>query len=205
MKKFILTLAAFLSAAVCNAVSYDETQLLGYWEVTDLEGAICPEFTSFTGVYFGNVYTYNSDSEDKADFRIWNGEEIENVKNNDNFVAGTGFFENLNDVRYGAMDFIFINYSITNNDKLHFDGCGMQFKIEELTQTSLKLVTYTSPKPCHITLKKSDKYSSVKTVEANLPNTEGATYDLSGRVVSKNNKGILITPINGSYKKVIRK
>ena len=205
MKKIILTLAAVLSAAVCNAVSYDETQLLGYWEVMESEGAICPDFTSFTGVYFGDVYSYDSDSEDKATYHIWNGVEIENVKDNDNFGGGVGFFENLYDVRYGAGDFIFPSFSITNNDKLHFDALGMQFKIEELTATSMKLVTYTSPKPCHITLKKSDKYSSVKTVEANLPNTGDAMYDLSGKTVSKNHKGIVLTPIHGSYKKVMRR
>ena len=99
-----------------------------------------------------------------------------------------------------------LSFSITNENKLHIESWGMQFKIEELTANSMKLVTYTQKIPCRITFKKTDKYSAaVKSVAADVENENRASYDVEGRRVSSNHKGLVISGSKGKYRKTIRK
>ncbi len=211
MKKILMALVVAFTTVVCNAASYDEEQLLGYWEVTSMEGYPSPEIQSFTGLYFGSVYILGSsldqsEYESADDYIFWEGGKV-SISNDEIEVSGTGFIENGYFADYDETeDAILLSFSITNENKLHIESWGMQFKIEELTANSMKLVTYTQKIPCRITFKKTDKYSAaVKSVAADVENENRASYDVEGRRVSSNHKGLVISGSKGKYRKTIRK
>lgn len=207
-----MALVVAFTTVVCNAASYDEEQLLGYWEVTSMEGYPSPGLESFTGLYFGPVYELYSDSEssdhDSAEnFIFWDGGKITIPAGDEIEIVGNGFLENCHGSYFDLNeDAMFQSYLVANGNKLYLNPWPLQFKIEELTANSMKLVTYTQKIPCRITFKKTDKYSAaVKSVADDVENENGASYDVEGRRVSSNHKGLVISGSKGKYRKTIRK
>lgn len=212
MKKILMALVVAFTTVVCNAASYDEEQLLGYWEVTSMEGYPSPGIQSFSGIYFGPVYELSSVYQENEyysaeNFIFWDGGKV-NIPEDDEFeIAGNGFIENCNGPYLEEMeDAIFPGFSITNENKLHIETWGMQFKIEELTANSMKLVTYIQKIPCRITFKKTDKYSAaVKSVAVDAENETGTSFDIEGRAAKADQKGLVITSSKGKFRKLIRR
>ena len=89
---------------------------------------------------------------------------------------------------------------------MYLNPWPLQFKIEELTANSMKLVTYIQKIPCRITLKKTDKYSTaVKSVAVDAENETGTSFDIEGRAAKADQKGLVITSSKGKFRKLIRR
>lgn len=125
MRKILLALVVAFTTAVCSAASYDEEQLLGYWEVTQQDGQVSPGIKAFSGVYFGPYYKVESRS---GEMILWDGSELILEEGDYIYNSGLGFFENTilsdeggsnnDEPDYDPIE----GFSITNGDKLHIHG-----------------------------------------------------------------------------------
>lgn len=222
-KIFTFALMAMALGAPCaHAADYSENQLLGYWEVVSTSGCVSPGIRSFDGIYFGEVYwDYDYDADDTGDddfFKLsetnfWNGDPV-NQDTSGYFASAPGFIENadgpdvtsVSDGYSGDRAFPMVDFSITGGNRLHIISFhSIRFEIEELTASTLKLKTYMSPKPCSITLKKSNKFAGVTKVEADQTDAAVSSYDIEGRRVSDSQKGLVIERKGAKAMKLLRR
>ena len=145
--KYMTTILFWVVSMCMMAQTYDETQLVGVWEPKNVEGTLPHGILSLEQICLGDTVRDVSGYEP-------NGIPCSGLVN-------MYMKDNPNDIDEKYV----LDFYITNNDKLHIiigDDYSLRLKIEELTETSMKLKTYDGK--CSITLEKSEttKVSEMK-------------------------------------------
>lgn len=168
-----------LFASVCTlcalAQTYDETDLVGKWNVTSMTGNVNIRIISFESIYFGDTRVVEDGDEWLCAGYI--GE----CKSNDLDLEEPGAIETWS--RMPIFDFF-----ISNNNKLHlntFVGSNeIRLVIKEWKDGVMKLETYDGK--TKIELKKDT--SAVNSVVTETPHNT-SIYDINGRKVRTTEKG----------------
>ena len=159
MKKFYLFVLLLVSAVSANAQTFDEADLVGSWTTTGLSYAQLG-ITKIESITLGaGLYTRN-----------------------DRTVYTNGLITVIDEERDRIVMERVPDYYITNNNKLHIwldDSFALQFIIEELTPTTLKVRTYDGQS---YSFTKDSSSSAVQSVSVTRPADE-STYNLSGQKV----------------------
>lgn len=159
MKKFYLFVLLLVSAVSANAQTFDEADLVGSWTTTGLSYAQLG-ITKIENITLGaGLYTRN-----------------------DRTVYTNGLITVIDEERDRIVMERVPDYYITNNNKLHIwldDSFALQFIIEELTPTTLKVRTYDGQS---YSFTKDSSSSAVQSVSVTRPADE-STYNLSGQKV----------------------
>ena len=186
MRKYLFLLL-LLSAVSANAQTFDEADLVGTWTTTGLT-YVSYEITNIENITLGGGL-YSALEDDTEPTR------------SSGIVNMTYIYRHRSDVEERTRKFYVTDYYITNNNKLHvcISNYALQFIIEELTPTTLKVKTYDGQS---YSFTKDNSSAAVRSVSATR-SADGSTYNLSGqRVENATTDGIYIQ--NGQ-KKVVKR
>lgn len=188
MKKILLMIFASICAVCSFAQTYDETDLLGKWNVTSITGPVNNEIISFESLYLGDS--------------LVTGE-------GDNWWFAAGYFTKLK-YYYGDGDYYdpqeiitdaivpVWDFHISNNNKLHIQcqWCmnAIRLVIKEWTNGVMKLESYDGK--TKIELKKDQ--SAVQAVMAEIP-CDGELYDIQGHKATRTEKGSIYIRNNRKF------
>ncbi len=182
MRKYLFLLL-LLSAVSANAQTFDEADLVGTWSTPGL---------AYTSLGITNIESISLG----AGLYTRSGRKV--------YTCGLMTVTKINpenDEEKTTIERV-PDYYITNNNKLHIwndDEYVLNFIIEELTATTLKVKTYDGQS---YTLTKDNSSAAVRSVSATR-SADASTYNLSGqRVENVTTDGIYIQ--NGQ-KKVVRR
>ena len=177
MKKALALIALLTNVLVsAQAQVYDEAELFGKWNVTQIDGTLTYPF-NFYNLEFSSVcklYTYNDDY-GRVRYRKGRGQIYYNgFKSQAIDSSGEQFDEGVDDC-WATLD----DYFISSNNKIHlkFDNGAFVAKISFLS--SSKMVLEMLDGSCKITLVK-DETSAVRSLQTTDTEAEGV-YDLQGR------------------------
>lgn len=178
MKRILLLLFASVCALCALAQTYDETDLVGKWNVTSMTGHVNNCIISFESLYFGDTQVGDDTVED--DCWLCAG-YLEECKSNDLDLEEPGAIETWS--RMPIFDFF-----ISNNNKLHlntFVGSNeIRLVIKEWKDGVMKLETYDGK--TKIELKKDT--SAVNSVVTETPDNT-SIFDIKGSKVRTTEKG----------------
>lgn len=189
MRKILLLLFVSVCAACTYAQNYDETELLGKWDVASITGQVNNEVISFESLYLGDtIVTQGVDDWWPAagyftKFKVYDfDEETHNPQ-------GTYTYD-----KEPISDFF-----ISNNNKLHIvtfpDLCNqIRLVIKEWTNDVMKLESYDGETKIEL---KKDK-SAVKLVMAEIQ-SDGVLYDVQGHKVKQTEKGNIYIQNNRKF------
>ena len=176
MKKLLLMLVAVLvSSLSLQAQAFDEANLVGKWERSAAMLPVDNYLVSIDTLYASGVF-----------YGQWQGA-----------ISDSDYEEKLAD-EYNAT--WILDFSITNGDKLHIglaDDFTLIFKIVSLTPTELIIQPLGSSN--QIRFQKKSTLTDINAAKiSSLPG--GSTiYDMTGKKLSKKNKGVnIIKPNNGA-------
>ncbi|MBD5272472.1 MAG: hypothetical protein HDS42_04260 [Bacteroides sp.] len=194
MYKFLLFVVGLLLCGTVKAQEYDETKLLGTWDVVDLNGPMNIKYSSFKSIEFGEWM------DDYCDFV--SGAIYDLVED------GYGRHEVHHEVF--VMDFF-----ISNHNKLHIGvtdprsslGGGewsrtLRFIITDFTDNEIKLTTYDGKTSFSL---RRDLESGAKSIKTEESSTGKEYYNLNGLRLNSPEPGIVITKENNEVRKEIFK
>lgn len=188
MKKLLLLLFALVSVVCTQAQTYDETELLGKWDVTSITGQVNNTVISFESLYLGDTL-------------VTQGED-------DRWLAA-GYFTKFKCIDgdsevYNPQESYTINmepvydFFISNNNKLHFvtldNANQIRLVIKEWANDVMKLESYDGKTKIEL---KKDK-SSVKSVMADT-SEKNAVYNIRGLKVTQPEKGNIYIQNNHKF------
>lgn len=169
MKRILMLLFASVCTLCALAQTYDETDLVGKWNVTSMTGNVNNCIISFESIYFG-------------DTRV--------VEDGDEWLCAGCLGECKTNDEDGAIwtwtKMPIFDFFVSNNNKLHinaFDG-NIRLVIKEWKDGVMKLETYDGK--TKIELKKDT--SAVNSVVTETPDNR-SIYDINGRKVRTTEKG----------------
>ena len=180
MYKFLLFVVGLLLCGTVKAQEYDETKLLGTWDVVDLNGPMSPVIESFESIVLGDYDLSGT------------------------FYSGKLFGESLYNY-YNVIDFF-----ISNGNKLHLScdiyGRGsdysLRFIIKDFTDNEIKLTTYDGKTSFSL---RRDLESGAKSIKTEESSTGKEYYNLNGVRLNSPEPGIVITKENNEVRKEIFK
>lgn len=182
MKKFfILILLTF--AMNVNAQTYDETQLIGTWEPTEINGTLPGGIKSFASIILEDLFHMKGDYIDGP------------ISGRITDLVYT--FED--DYKYSPS---IPDFFISNGNKLHIqvsNDYSLRFIIEELTDAVLKVKTYDGT--CLITLAK--KASTQVRATQTIASENAAMYNMSGQKIETPQPNTVY--IQGGQKKLMQR
>ena len=159
-----------------QAQTYDETDLLGKWNVTSMTGPVNNCIISFESLYFGDTLV----TDDEGEMSL-NAGYLDNLKFVPvDYTYNPQHTETLN--KCGVVDFF-----ISNNNKLHIQMVSsneIRMIIKEWTNDVMKLESYDGK--TKIELKKDP--SAVNSVIAETTGEDGV-YTIQGHKVTQMEKG----------------
>ena len=176
MKRILMLLFASVCTLCALAQTYDETDLVGKWNVTSMTGHVNNCIISFESLYFGDTQVGDDTVED--DCWLCAG-YLGECKSNDLDLEEPGAIETWS--RMPIFDFF-----VSNNNKLHintFDG-NIRLVIKEWKDGVMKLETYDGK--TKIELKKDT--SAVNSVVTETPDNT-SIFDIKGSKVRTTEKG----------------
>lgn len=178
MKRILMLLFASVCTLCALAQTYDETDLVGKWNVTSMTGNVNNCIISFESLYFGDTQVGDDTVED--DCWLCAG-YLGECKSNDLDLEEPGAIETWS--RMPIFDFF-----ISNNNKLHlntFVGSNeIRLVIKEWKDGVMKLETYDGK--TKIELKKDT--SAVNSVVTETPDNT-SIFDIKGSKVRTTEKG----------------
>ena len=196
MYRFLLFVVGLLTCGAVHAQQYDETKLLGTWEVVDLNGPMSLQYDSFKSIILGDYIEYRDDSYSDP-------EDIEIITSGCAFgVIGVDYKGEKHETDLYVQDFF-----ITNGDKLHIeitnsiimnDACSLRFIITDFTDNEIKLTTYDGKTSFSL---RRDQESTVKSIKTEESSTGKEYYNLNGVRISSPEPGIVISKENNEVRK----
>lgn len=177
MKNFLVLFFALVSAVCTQAQTYDETELLGKWNVTSITGQVNNDVISFESLYLGDTLV----TEGEVDSWLCAG-YLSQVKMYDQDIDAYDPSETCTYSKVPVSDFF-----ISNNNKLHinhYDTNMIRLVIKGWANDVMKLESYDGK--TKIELKKDRSY--VNAVISETPE-EDRMYDVQGHKVTKTQKG----------------
>lgn len=190
MKKLVLLLFAMVCAINVNAQTYDETELLGKWDVTSMTGQVNNFVISFESLYLGDTLLTG----DEFGWALVPG-YLTNVK----IYEDGESYNPQNTFTYEV--YPFDDFFISNNNKLHIcnpeSSNQIRLVIKEWANDVMKLESYDGKTKIEL---RKDK-SAVKSVNAETPRDE-AIYNIQGHKVKHIEKGNIY--INNNRKFIAR-
>lgn len=197
MKKLLLMLVVMLVSSVSlQAQNFDEENLIGKWKRSTAMQPVDNYLVSIDSLFLGNgVWTYDDGTDycSGVFYGQWQG-SIDDGSGYSDYLADD---YNITHIR---------NFSITNADKLHigiYRDFTLMFKIVSLTSTEVVLQPFGSSN--QIRFQKISTTFGIN--EAKVSSLQGgsAIYDVTGKKLSKKNKGLnIIKPNNGAaYKEIV--
>ena len=190
MYKFLLFVVGLLLCGTVKAQEYDETKLLGTWDVVDLNGPMNIKYSSFKSIEFGEWMDGHCD-----------------------FVSGAIY--DLVEDGYEHHEVFVMDFFISNHNKLHIGvtdpwgslGGGtwkrtLRFIITDFTDNEIKLTTYDGKTSFSL---RRNLESGVKSIKTEESSTGKEYYNLNGVRLSSPEPGIVITKENNEVRKEIFK
>lgn len=188
MKKILLMFFASICAVCTFAQTYDETDLLGKWNVSSITGPVNNAIISFESLYLGDTLV----TEGKDDWWLAAG-YITKLKCYD---IDAYCYDPQEIVMYDNMPIS--DFYISNNNKLHIQSAlymnTIRLVIKEWTNGVMKLESYDGK--TKIELVKDQ--SSVQSVMAEIP-CDGELYDVQGHKATKTEKGSIYIQNNRKF------
>ena len=192
MYRFLLFVVGLLTCGAVHAQQYDETKLLGTWEVVDLNGPMSLQYDSFKSIILGDYVQYY-DSHPGVIYGITSGKafDVYSIK---------GDRERTEDVY--VQDFF-----ISNGNKLHIEftssvlddePSSLRFIIKDFTDNEIKLTTYDGKTSFLLRREQESAAKSIKTEESS---TGKEYYNLNGVRISSPEPGIVISKENNEVRK----
>lgn len=188
MKKLLILLFVSVCAVYTYAQNYDETELLGKWDVTSMTGQVNNSVISFESLYLGDTLV---------------------TLGVDDWWLSAGYFTNLkvyddeseaynpqNTYTYDKAPVA--DFFISNNNKLHLFASWssnlIRLIIKEWSNDVMKLESYDGKTKIEL---KKDK-SAVRSVMSDTPE-DGKMYDVKGHNVTKTEKGNIYIQNNHKF------
>ena len=177
-----------LLCGTVKAQEYDETKLLGTWEVVNLNGPMSLQLLSFKSIELREQWFYNGGFPGK--------------------VCGvTKCYEygDTSEEEYRIVS----DFFISNGNKLHIQlrheeyvANSLRFIITDFTDNEIKLTTYDGKTSFSL---RRDLESGAKSIKTEESSTGKEYYNLNGVRISSPEPGIVITKENNEVRKEIFK
>lgn len=190
MKKFTLLIVCFFAALACSAADFDETQLIGKWNVTSATGNWNNYITSIKTIQLGDVkivrkYHWGNDT-------YWKAGYLANI----DLMAE----EQLEDDTVKEMTFIY-DFFISNGNKLHIitdddlSNNSIRLVIKELNDETMTLESFDGTAQFVL----SKESAAVQTIQSDVTNQSSTIYDVQGRPVSNIQSGNIYIQGNNKF------
>ena len=197
MYRFLLFVVGLLTCGAVHAQQYDETKLLGTWEVVDLNGPMSLQYDSFKSIILGDYLKYRpADS-------YYNPEDIDIISSGCAFgVIGLDYTSEKRETVLYVQDFF-----ISNGNKLHIqftisvmddDSSSLRFIITDFTDNEIKLTTYDGKTSFSL---RRDQESGAKSIKTEESSTGKEYYNLNGVRIGSPEPGIVISKENNEVRK----
>lgn len=196
MYKFLLFVVGLLLSGTLQAQQYDESKLLGTWEVVDLDGPMSLQYDSFKSIILGDYVRYYAD-------------EPGVVRG---CFSGYAFdVYSIKGDRERTEDLYVQDFFISNGNKLHIDftssvmddePSSLRFIIKEFTDNEIKLTTYDGKTSFSL---RRDLESSAQSIKTEETSAEREYYSLNGVRLSSPESGIVISKENNEVRKEMYK
>lgn len=191
MRKILLFVFVLVGIVPIQAQTYDETDLLGKWNVTSITGQVNNSIISFESLYLGDTLVTQVGEGEVDDWWLnagYLGNAI--IYSLDQDTYNPQYTETIE--QFGVVDFF-----ISNNNKLHIQMVStneIRMVIKEWTNNVMKLESYDGK--TKIELKKDS--SAVDSVTAEITG-EDNIYNVQGLKVTRPKKGNIYIHNNRKY------
>lgn len=191
MRKILLFVFVLVGIVPIQAQTYDETDLLGKWNVTSITGQVNNSIISFESLYLGDTLVTQVGEGEVDDWWLnagYLGNAI--IYSLDQDTYNPQYTETIE--QFGVVDFF-----ISNNNKLHIQMVStneIRMVIKEWTNNVMKLESYDGK--TKIELKKDS--SAVDSVTAEITG-EDNIYNVQGLKVTRPEKGNIYIHNNRKY------
>lgn len=188
MKKFTLLIVCFFAALACSAADFDETQLIGKWNVTSATGNWNNSIVSIESIVLGDAvceYTYQP------------GERFYAC----GYLTNSNSMEGPSSTPYNMSVVNLYDFFISNGDKLHIilddsmTNNSIRLVIKELNDETMTLESFDGTAQFVL----SKESAAVQSIQSDTSNQSTTIFDVQGRPVSNTQSGNIYIQGNNKF------